>query len=329
MADLKNPFGSFSDYQSGRQAVVKPNDFINDAGNELDALSQSAFNGSTAELRDPVKYRQTSIMAIIMLVIFWPAGLCLILRRRRQWLVSNKLALVIMSWVLFSTFMIFFILPTFVYETNNDDEQHVVDQQADKLRQEHDYLINVDQPLTDEQADKLRQEHDYLINVDQPLTDEHLTVDCNLQVIEKNSDYENYDGEYDELQCAPAIITGVYAPTDRTYLTSDSIFGSTKLTDGEDGKFTLRVTPDMTIHSYDWGKSSLNYDDIELAYGSDNSIDADLLLHDLDLPGAIVGRRLTIEFKLTDADKQLLEQYHQRYLQYQQLRSDSEARQYS
>lgn len=307
MADLKNPFGSFSDYQSGRQAVVKPNDFINDAGNELVSRIDTAFNGSTAELRDPVKYRQTSIMAIIMLVIFWPAGLCLILRRRRQWLVSNKLALVIMSWVLFSTFMIFFILPTFVYETNNDDEQHVVDQQADKLRQEHDYLINVDQPLTDE----------------------HLTVDCNLQVIEKNSDYENYDGEYDELQCAPAIITGVYAPTDRTYLTSDSIFGSTKLTDGEDGKFTLRANTDMTIHSYDWGKSSLNYDDIELAYGSDNSIDAYLLLHDLDLSGAIVGRRLTIEFKLTDADKQLLEQYHQRYLQYQQLRSDNEARQYS
>ena len=307
MADLKNPFGNFSDYQSGRQAVVKPNDFINDAGNELVSRINTAFNGSTAELRDPVKYRQTSIMVIIMLVIFWPAGLCLILRRRRQWLVSNKLALVIMSWVLFSTFMIFFILPTFVYETDNDDEQHVVDQQADKLRQKYDYLINVDQPLTDE----------------------HLTVDCNLQVIEKNSDYENYDGEYDELQCAPAIITGVYAPTDRTYLTSDSIFGSTKLTDGEDGKFTLRVTPDMTIHNYDWGKSSLNYDDIELAYGSDNSIDADLLLHDLDLPGAIVGRRLTIEFKLTDADKQLLEQYHQRYLQYQQLRSDNEARQYS
>ena len=307
MADLKNPFGSFSDYQSGRQAVVKPNDFIDDAGNELVSRINTAFNGGTAELRDPVKYQQTSIMAIIMLVVFWPAGLCLILRRRRQWLVSNKLALVIMSWVLFSTFMIFFILPTFVYETNNDDEQHVVDQQADKLRQEHDYLINVDQPLTDER----------------------LTVDCNLQVIEKNSDYENYDGEYDELQCAPAIITGVYAPTDRTYLTSDSIFGSTKLTDGEDGKFTLRVTPDMTIHNYDWGKSSLNCDDIELAYGSDNSIDADLLLHDLDLPGAIVGRRLTIEFKLTDADKQLLEQYHQRYLQYQQLRSDNEARQYS
>ena len=307
MADLKNPFGSFSDYQSGRQAVVKPNDFIDDAGNELVSRINTAFNGGTAELRDPVKYQQTSIMAIIMLVVFWPAGLCLILRRRRQWLVSNKLALVIMSWVLFSTFMIFFILPTFVYETNNDGEQHVVDQQADKLRQEHGYLINVDQPLTDER----------------------LTVDCNLQVIEKNSDYENYDGEYDELQCAPAIITGVYAPTDRTYLTSDSIFGSTKLTDGEDGKFTLRVTTDMAIHNYDWGKSSLNYDDIELAYGSDNSVDVDLLLHDLDLPGAIVCRRLTIEFKLTDADKQLLEQYHQRYLQYQQLRSDNEARQYS
>lgn len=307
MADLKNPFGSFSDYQSGRQAVVKPNDFINDAGNELVSRINAAFNGSTAELRDPVKYRQTSIMAIIMLVIFWPAGLCLILRRRRQWLASNKLALVIMSWVLFSTFMIFFILPTFVYETNNDDEQHVIDQQADKLRQEHDYLINVDQPLTDER----------------------LTVDCNLQVIEDSSNYESYDGEYDELQCAPAIITGAYAPTDRTYLTSDSIFGSTRLTDGEDGKFTLRANTDMTIHNYDWGKSSLNYDDIELAYGSDNSIDADLLLHDLDLPGAIVGRRLTIEFKLTDADKQLLEQYHQRYLQYQQLLSDNEARQYS
>lgn len=307
MADLKNPFGNFSDYQSGRQAVVKPNDFIDDAGNELVSRINAAFNGSTVELRDPVKYRQTSIMTIIMLVIFWPAGLCLIMRRRRQWLVSNKLALVIMSWVLFSTFMIFFILPTFVYETNNDDEQRVVDQQADELRQKYDYLINVDQPLADE----------------------HLTVDYNLQVIEKNSDYESYDGEYDELQCAPAIITGVYTPTDRTYLTSDSIFGSTKLTDGEDGKFTLRANTDMTIHNYDWGKSSLNYDDIELAYGSDNSIDAYLLLHDLDLPGAIVGRRLTIEFKLTDADKQLLEQYHQRYLQYQQLRSDNEARQYS
>ena len=32
MADLRNPFGSFSDYQSGRQAVVKPNDFIDNAG---------------------------------------------------------------------------------------------------------------------------------------------------------------------------------------------------------------------------------------------------------------------------------------------------------
>ena len=104
------------------------------------------------------------------------------------------------------------------------------------------------------------------------------------------------------------LLSLVYMPRPTEHiLTSDSIFGSTKLTDDEDGKFTLRVTPDMTIHNYDWGKSSLNYDDIELAYGSDNSIDADLLLHDLDLPGAIVGRRLTIEFKLTDADKPLHE----------------------
>ena len=306
MADLKNPFGSFSDYQSGRQTVVKPNDFINDASNELVSRINTAFNGNTAELRDPVKYRQTSIMAIIMLVIFWPAGLCLILRRRRQWLVSNKLALVIMSWVLFSTFMIFFILPTFVYETNNDDEQHVIDQQADKLRQEHDYLINVDQPLADER----------------------LVVDCNLRITGPSVSvmgFRRYPGENDQLMCSPAVITGQYSPAGQTTLIGDSIYGSVEQGVNNSGQYTIMVEPTKSLHAYTWEQSELNYDDIQLTYGN-NPVDVRIELSDQSLPGVIAYRDLEVEFRLTDADKQLLEQYHQRYLQYQQLRSDNEAR---